>query len=71
MRTDGVGENLARGPPAGDVLDPGERLRLVTGTGTDTATTRYWGRDRAVWNNDGDVIVVRRDGEVVLRYEYS
>lgn len=52
-------------------LAPGARVTLHTGSGTDTATDVYWGRTRAVWNNDGDVVTVRdTEGTVVARYRY-
>ena len=57
--------------PAGTTLDPGDTVVLRTGTGRDTTGTRYWGRDRAVWNNGGDTVVVARDGDVVLAFEYG
>ena len=57
--------------PAGTTLSPGESLTLYTGDGTTRHPDYYWGREGAVWNNDGDVVTVRRaDGrtEVVRRY---
>jgi len=57
--------------PADFALDPGETVTLRTGAGEDTADTRYWGSDSAVWNNGGDTVVVERDGETVLRYTYE
>ena len=57
--------------PEGTVVDPGEAVQLRTGTGDDTATTYHWGRSSAVWNNDGDVVVVRNaSGSTVLRVAY-
>ncbi|WP_459193855.1 lamin tail domain-containing protein [Halosimplex sp. J119] len=56
--------------PDGFALDSGETVTLRTGAGEDTADTLYWGSDSAVWNNGGDVVVVERDGETVLRYAY-
>jgi hypothetical protein len=40
-------------------LQPGTRIRLVTGQGSDTASTLYWGEDQALWNNGGDTVTVR------------
>ncbi|PSQ17382.1 endonuclease [Halobacteriales archaeon QS_8_69_26] len=58
--------------PDGFVLDLGDRVTLHTGSGADTDSDRYWGAGGAVWNNGGDVVVVRNaDGEVVLSVEYS
>ena len=52
-------------------LDPGERVTLHTGSGTDTATSVYWGRAGAVWNNGGDTVTVRdADGDVVAERSY-
>lgn len=57
--------------PDGTVLEPDAELTLRTGSGTDTEATLYWGADGAVWNNEGDEIVVRDGaGSVVLRYSY-
>ncbi|EMA28918.1 lamin tail domain-containing protein [Haloarcula japonica] len=52
-------------------LDPNASVTLYTGSGTDTGTERYWGRDGAVWNNDGDTVIVRNaSGETILRQSY-
>ncbi|MEF8842536.1 MAG: lamin tail domain-containing protein [Haloarculaceae archaeon] len=52
-------------------LQPGERVTLYTGSGTDTGTSVYWGRSSAVWNNDGDTVTVRdADGDVVAERSY-
>ncbi|GCF13357.1 hypothetical protein Harman_12920 [Haloarcula mannanilytica] len=52
-------------------LDSNASVTLYTGSGTDTDTERYWSRDRAVWNNDGDTVSVRNaSGETVLRQSY-
>ncbi|MDQ2071055.1 lamin tail domain-containing protein [Haloarcula sp. NS06] len=52
-------------------LDSNGSVTLYTGSGTDTDTTRYWGRNGAVWNNDGDTVIVRNaSGETVLRQSY-
>lgn len=53
--------------PAGTVLAPDARLTLHTGVGTDTATDLFWGRESAVWNDTGDVVVVTdASGSVTL-----
>jgi micrococcal nuclease len=56
----------------GDVtLAPGETVTLHTGSGSDTASDVYWGRDGAVWNNGGDTVTVRDDsGAVVAERSY-
>jgi micrococcal nuclease len=52
----------------GTRLEPGATVTLYTGAGSDTEGVRYWGRDGAVWNNDGDTVTVRdAAGDVVLR----
>ena len=57
--------------PDGAVVDPGVEVTLRTGSGTDTATTYYWGESGAVWNNDGDVVTVRNaTGSTVIREPY-
>lgn len=58
--------------PEGFALGPGERVTLHTGSGTDTGGDLYWGRTRAIWNNNGDTVTVMSgDGEVVVRRSYS
>lgn len=57
--------------PEGFRLDAGATVTLHTGSGTDTGSDLYWGRQSAVWNNDGDTVVVTTDtGEEVLRVSY-
>jgi micrococcal nuclease len=57
--------------PDGFALEPGQRVTLYTGGGTDTETELYWGSDGAVWNNGGDTVVVRNErGAVVLDVSY-
>ncbi|WP_191906167.1 MULTISPECIES: lamin tail domain-containing protein [unclassified Haloarcula] len=52
-------------------LEPNASVMLYTGSGSDTDTERYWGRNGAVWNNDGDTVIIRNaDGETVLRQSY-
>ena len=58
--------------PAGVTLDPGERVTLYTGAGTDTDDALYWGAASPVWNNAGDTITVRNaSGGVVLQETYE
>lgn len=57
--------------PDGTALAPGARLTLRTGSGTDSGTNLYWGRDSAVWNNDGDTVRVFDGGETVLTESYA
>ncbi|RLM53650.1 endonuclease [Halobellus sp. Atlit-31R] len=57
--------------PTGTSLDPGATLTLRTGSGVDTASTLYWGARGAIWNNGGDVVVVRdAAGATVVRQSY-
>ncbi len=57
--------------PSATVLAPGDSLTVRTGDGVDTATDRYWGAGRPVWNNDGDTVtLLRPDGEVVAEVSY-
>lgn len=58
--------------PTGRTLDPGSRLTLVTGPGTDGTDRVYWGQDSAVWNNGGDTVTVRTGaGRTVLERSYD
>ncbi len=52
-------------------LGPGDRVTLHTGRGSDTATSVYWGRSGAVWNNGGDTVTVRdAEGNAVAERSY-
>lgn len=56
----------------GATLAAGARLTLHTGRGTDTGTDRYWGATSAVWNNNGDTVIVENtSGTVVARRSYG
>ncbi len=58
--------------PSGVTLAPGERVRISTGSGTDGDGELYWGADGAIWNNDGDTVLVTTDeGAVVVEDEYT
>ena len=58
--------------PDGFALEPGATVTLHTGSGTDTDSALYWGSDAAIWNNDGDTIVVTGDGgETVIEASYG
>ncbi|WP_049936541.1 lamin tail domain-containing protein [Haloplanus natans] len=66
---DGAGRTYT--VPDGYVLDAGGTVTLRTGTGTDTDADMYWGSGSAIWNNDGDTVIVRNsDGDPVLRETY-
>lgn len=50
---------------------PKEKFALHTGLGKDNRTDLYWGRVRAVWNNDGDrLIMYNVEGNIVLNFSY-
>lgn len=53
-------------------LASGESVTLFTGSGTDSASARYWGSGRPIWNNGGDTVIVRNaSGGVVVEYRYG
>ncbi|WP_226021913.1 lamin tail domain-containing protein [Halomicrobium salinisoli] len=67
--TDGAGHTYTF--PSDFVLDPGAKVTVHTGSGTDSATDLYWGAGSAVWNNAGDTVTVRTEGgTIVLQEEY-
>lgn len=69
--------------PDGFELDPGVSVTIHTGVEPEDMTGRedggekhhlFWGKDRAVWNNDADIIVVEDDGDhpvMAIRYEWT
>ncbi|QGX94841.1 MBL fold metallo-hydrolase [Haloplanus rallus] len=57
--------------PTGFRLPAGEEVTVHTGSGTDTNTDLYWGEESAVWNNNGDTVILRTaDGRLILKEEY-
>ena len=53
-------------------LGAGSTLRLWSGRGSDDAGNVYWGRRQAVWNNTGDVAILRDpDGTERARASWS
>lgn len=53
------------------ILAGGADVRVWTKTGTADAANLYWGRKQAVWNNFGDVAVLRNGQDIVVsRYSY-
>ncbi|WP_096390400.1 lamin tail domain-containing protein [Halopenitus persicus] len=57
--------------PEGFVLEPGDRVTVHSGAGTDTGTELYWNAGSAVWNNGDDTVIVRdAAGETRIAYEY-
>jgi hypothetical protein len=54
------------------VVVPGGTVRVWTGTGTNDAENLYWGRRQAVWNNTGDIAILRdAAGNEVSRFAYT
>ncbi len=45
--------------PAGFNLRANAKVKVHTGSGTDTQEDLYWGRSVPVWNNDGDTATLR------------
>jgi hypothetical protein len=53
----------------GFTLDAGSSVKVHTGAGSNSMTDLYWGRNSPVWNNDGDMAVLRdAAGNVVTQY---
>jgi hypothetical protein len=40
-------------------LKPGASVTLHTGKGTNSSTSRYWGRSSYIWNNTGDAAYLK------------
>jgi micrococcal nuclease len=58
--------------PSGFLFGPGETVRIRTGSGTNTDDTLHWGSNSAIWNNNGDtMILIDSSGNVALTREYS
>ena len=58
--------------PSRAVVAGGETVTLHTGRGRDGPRHRYWNRSTPVWNNGGDVVIVRdADGDVRARQAYG
>jgi hypothetical protein len=49
-------------------LRPGYTVTVRTGKGTNTSTTRYWGRSWYVWNNTGDKAYLRTPSGLLVDY---
>jgi hypothetical protein len=53
------------------VLEPDEAMTLHSGSGDVTHRNLYWGSERAIWKNTGDVLTVTDDeGRRVIRESY-
>jgi Lamin Tail Domain/Calcineurin-like phosphoesterase len=53
-------------------LKAGKSVTIHTGRGTNTATNRYWGRRRYVWNNRKDTARLRNErGTLIARCSYN
>jgi micrococcal nuclease len=52
-------------------LSAGARVKLHTGSGTNTSTDVYWGSGAAIWNNDHDTVYLYDSvGTLVDSYTY-
>lgn len=47
-------------------LGAGASVRLHTGKGANTRANRYWRLDNYVWNNSGDIAVLKNAGGAVI-----
>lgn len=53
-------------------LAAGGKVRIHTGTGRPSDSALFLGRDRPLWNNDGDTAILRdADGSLIARYSYG
>lgn len=52
--------------PDGSTLATNGTLRVHTGSGIDNETDLFWGRQRAVWNNDGDTAYLTDAADVLV-----
>jgi competence protein ComEC len=60
------GPNYTYSFPSAFTLPVGGRVKIHSGSGTDTATDLYWGRSQHVWNNTGDTAsLVNASGALV------
>ncbi|MDS0300862.1 lamin tail domain-containing protein [Halogeometricum sp. S1BR25-6] len=56
--------------PEGTVVPAGATVHLLTGEGDDEVTV-HWGRERSVWNDDGDTVSVYDEaGDLVAERSY-
>lgn len=54
------------------ICSAGAEVTIWTGMGTNDPRNLYWGRQAAVWNNDGDLVsLARPDGTAVSQYVYG
>jgi hypothetical protein len=50
-------------------LEAGASVKLHTGFGNDTSTDLYWNKKMPIWNNNGDMAILKdASGNVVARY---
>ncbi|MEV6298324.1 lamin tail domain-containing protein [Actinoplanes sp. NPDC051861] len=47
-------------------LAAGRSVLVRTGKGTNTSTTRFWGKTKHVWNNGGDTATLRTNGNKTI-----
>ncbi len=54
------------------VIGSGQTIKVWTKAGTNDSQNLYWGRNQAVWNNDGDCAYLKdSNGKLVSTYCYS
>ena len=57
---------------SGEVMAPGESLRVRSGCGVDRGADRYWCAGDALWSNGGDTAILQTaSGTVVSRMRYD
>ncbi len=58
--------------PDGFILPGGASINVWTRDGTDTSTDLFWGRNSAVWGNEGDTAYLRdSEGTEIDSFSWS
>ena len=53
-------------------LAPGAEVKVWTGKGQNDSGNLYWGRAKAVWNNEGDIAILKdSQGNEIERFIYT
>jgi large subunit ribosomal protein L20 len=53
-------------------LEAGAEVQIWTKSGDDDAANLYWGNNRAIWNNTGDIgVLLDAEGNEITRYSYE
>ena len=55
--------------PSGFKLQPNKSVKVVTGVGEDTDNKLYWGYKRAIWNNEGDSVMLYNENDSLVLKE--